>query len=107
MKLIPMHDNIFVQKDKAEERRTPGGVVLPMDAQQAPDTATVIAVGPGRVLPDGTMVVPSVQAGDTILIGRFSGIEVNWGLEKRLVVPWSDVLGVVKDAGVVNVDDNS
>jgi len=96
MKLKPLHDNIFVEKDKAAEQTTPGGIVLPENQNQIPDTATVLAVGEGRVLADGTKVVPTVKEGDTVLLGRFAGIEVNWGLEKRTVVPWSDVLGVVE-----------
>lgn len=103
MKLIPMHDNIFVEKDKAVERRTPGGLVLPEDVQQIPDTATVIAVGSGRELENGGKIVPKVSPGDKILVSRFSGTEVNWGMEKRLIVAWTDILGVVEDSETEDV----
>lgn len=103
MKLIPLHDNIFIERDKTEEKKSPGGIVLPEEAQLTPDTATVIAVGPGRLMESGIKIVPEVKEGDKILIGRFSGTEVNWGLEKRTVMPWGDVLGVVEDFDVVDV----
>lgn len=97
MILKPFHDNVFVEREKQEEKTTPSGLILTADAQNVPDTALVIAVGPGRVLSDGTKVKPAVKVGDRVLIGRFSGIEVTWNDEKRLVVPWGDILGVVKE----------
>jgi len=97
MKLVPFHDNVFVEREEQEEQQTPGGLVLPKNAQDEPDTAIVVSVGPGRLLSNGTMVVPLVKCGDRVLIGRYAGTEVNWGREKRLVIPWSEILGIVED----------
>ena len=96
MKFVPFHDNVFVKRDEPIEKKSPGGVYLPKSEHQIPDTAEVLAVGPGRVLDDGTTVKPSVKPGDKILIGRHSGVDVNWDLERMTVVAWADVLGIVK-----------
>ena len=98
MKLVPFHDNVFVERDKAEEKKSPGGIILTKKAQDRPDTAVVLAVGPGRVLSDGSTVKPSVKKGDRVLIGRFSGTEVSLDGEPKLIVPWGDILGIVKDS---------
>ena len=97
MKLIPFHDNVFVERDKAEEKKSPGGIILTKKAQGIPDTAVVLAVGPGRVLDDGSIVKPGVDIGDRVLIGKFSGTEVNWEEDKCLSVPWGDIIGIVKN----------
>jgi chaperonin GroES len=97
MKLKPCHDNIFVEKDKPEEKKTPGGIVVPTKAQDKPDTATVLAVGPGRETADGKVMKPGVHVGDKIVIGKYAGTEVQWEDESRTIVAWSDVLGIVED----------
>ena len=104
MILEPLHDNVFIERDKSEERKTPGKLVLPKSAQKAPDTAVVIAVGPGRVLDDGTIVKPTVKVGDRILVGRHSGVDVNWEMDRRTVVPWGDILGIVRDEIKKDID---
>jgi len=96
MKFRPLHDNVFVEKDRADEKKTASGIILAKGSQKDPDTAVVIAVGPGRTLDDGTVVIPGVSAGDRVLIGRHSGVNAHYGIEEEvLVVPWGDVLGVV------------
>jgi len=107
MKLIPLHDNVFIERDVVEEKKTPGGIVLPEESQKQPDTATVIAVGEGRILANGTKVVPTVKVGDKILVGPFSGTQVNWELETRIVIPWGDILGVVEDFEVIDTDTDT
>jgi chaperonin GroES len=102
MKLVPFHDNVFVERDEVEEKKSPGGIFLPKKVQDRPDTAVVLAVGPGRVLGDGSMVKPSVKEGDRVLIGRFSGTEVNWDGESKLVVSWGDIMGIVENDVVEN-----
>jgi len=96
MKFKPLHDNVFVERDKADEKKTASGILLPKVSNKAPDTAVVIDVGPGRTLDDGTVVIPGVSAGDRVLIGRHSGVNAHYGIEEEvLVVPWGDILGVV------------
>jgi chaperonin GroES len=85
----PMHDNVVVKRDKAEEKKTPGGIVVPAKNNTNPDTATVIAIGPN--------VSGPIVLGSKVLIGRYSGVDLTEdGVETITVIPWKDILGVVK-----------
>jgi chaperonin GroES len=85
----PLHDNVVVKRDKAEEKKTPGGIVVPAKNNTNPDTATVIAIGPD--------VNGPIDAGSKILIGRFSGCDLTEdGIEIVTIIPWKDILGIVK-----------
>jgi chaperonin GroES len=98
MKFVPCHDNILVERDTPEEKKSPGGVLLPKSAQDRPDTGVVLSVGPGRsVGSDGVIVRPAVAVGDRVSFGSYAGTEVIWGDETHLVVPWSDILGIIED----------
>lgn len=98
MKLKMFHDNVLIERDETEEKKSPGGIVLVKTAQQQPDTGIVLCVGPGRVL-DGTVLKPSVSKGDRVLFGKYAGTELVVGDDKCLVIPWSDILGMVVDDG--------
>ena len=94
----PKHDNILVERAKAKETVTPGGIVKPASAEPADDIAEVLAVGPGRTLSNGDTVAPDVKVGDTIVLARFSGADVKVNGVDYTIVPWCDVLGVVDES---------
>lgn len=95
----PLHDFVLVKRDEAEEEKTPGGLFVPKSHKRVPDTAVVEAVGPGRVLDDGTLLKPEVAVGDVIAISRHSGTDIGWGVggsEIRTVISCQDILGIVE-----------
>lgn len=47
MKLVPLGDRVVLKQLVAEET-TKSGIVLPGQAQEKPQQAEVVAVGPGR-----------------------------------------------------------
>ena len=49
MKLVPLGDRVVLKQLEAEET-TKSGIVLPGNAQEKPQQAEVIAVGPGGVV---------------------------------------------------------
>ena len=75
MKLVPLDDRIVVQRLEAEGT-TEGGIVLPDTAREKPQQAKVVAVGPGRMLDDGSRAGLDVKVGDTVLIGKYQGTEI-------------------------------
>ncbi len=93
MALKPLADRVVVKPVEAEER-TKGGIVLPDTAKDKPQEGEVIAVGPGRVLDDGTRLAPEVKVGDKVIYSKYSGTEVKIEGEEHLVIRESDILAI-------------
>lgn len=94
MKLVPLGDKIVLKQLEAEET-TKSGIVLPGQAQEKPQQAEVIAVGPGGVV-DGKEVKMEVAAGDKVIYSKYSGTEVKLDGEEYIIVKQSDILAIVK-----------
>ena len=95
MKLRPLHDRVIVKRQE-EERRSPGGIVIPDTAKEKPIQGEVIAVGNGKVLDDGRLRPLDVRPGDRILFGKYSGTEVKVDGEELLVLREDDIMAVVE-----------
>lgn len=93
-KVIPLRDYILVDPidEKAE---TAGGIVLPDSAVDKPTKGTVLAVGKGRLLPDGKYVKLDYGVGDNILFRPHGGIEVVVNDTKKKVLRDDEVLGII------------
>ncbi len=93
-KITPLGDRVLVKPLEREEI-SKGGIVLPDTAKEKPQEGTVLAVGSGRVLEDGTKVPMEVKAGDRVLYGKYAGTEIKIGDEEHLILSERDILGVV------------
>ncbi len=93
MNLKPLGDRIIVEVLE-EEAKTASGIVLPDTAQEKPQRAKVLAVGPGR-WEDGKLVPLDVEVGDEIVYSKYGGTEVKLGIEEYLILRESDVLAKV------------
>ena len=98
MKLRPLHDRILVRRLEAEES-VKGGIIIPDTAKEKPQEGVVIAVGNGKILENGTRLEMSVNEGDHILFGKYSGTEVKIEGEELLILKEDDVLAVTEGAG--------
>ena len=94
MKLVPLGDRVVLKQLEAEET-TKSGIVLPGQAQEQPQQAEVIAVGPGGVV-DGKEVKMEVTVGDKVIYSKYSGTEVKLDGEEYIIVKQSDILAIVK-----------
>ena len=94
MKLVPLGDRVVLKQLEAEET-TKSGIVLPEQAQEKPQQAEVIAVGPGGVV-DGKEVKMEVTVGDKVIYSKYSGTEVKLDGEEYIIVKQSDILAIVK-----------
>ena len=94
MKLVPLGDRVVLKQLEAEEP-TKSGIVLPGQAQEKPQQAEVIAVGPGGVV-DGKEVKMEVAVGDKVIYSKYAGTEVKLENEEYIIVKQSDILAVVK-----------
>ncbi len=95
MKIRPLQDRIIVKR-VAEEEKTKGGIIIPDTAKEKPIEGTVIAVGNGKVLENGTVRALDVKAGDRILFTKYAGTEVKLDGEEHLMIREEDILGVVE-----------
>lgn len=98
MKLKPIGDRLIVRRSEAQEK-TAGGILLPDSAKNKPQRGKVLAVGPGRVLKDGTRRSLQVKEGDTILFTAWAGDEFREGRsgDAILVMREEDVLAVLDE----------
>jgi chaperonin GroES len=99
MMIRPLHDRILAQR-LAEQDRTSGGLFIPDNAKEKPLEATVIAVGSGKLLANGTIQPIAVKAGDKILIAKYSGSDVKLVGKDHIIVREDDVLGVLEEGSL-------
>jgi len=85
----PINDRVVVKPAQAEEK-TKGGIIIPDTAKEKPQKGKVIAVGPGK---DGNLM--TVQTGDTVLYGKYSGQELNYEGNDYLIMREDDILVVL------------
>ena len=93
LKLSPLGDKVVLKQLEAEET-TKSGIVLPGQAQEKPQQAEVIAVGPGGVV-DGKEVKMQVSVGDKVIYSKYAGTEVKLGDEEFIVVRQNDIVAIV------------
>lgn len=93
--LKPLGDRVILEVAQ-EEEKTVGGIVLASAAKEKPQTGTVIAVGEGRVLDNGTKVPAEVKEGDTVMFEKYSGTEVKYEGKEYLIVAGKDIIAVVE-----------
>ena len=90
----PLEDRIVV-RPMAAEQVTSSGLVIPDTAQEKPQEAEVIAVGPGRVDDKGTRIPVDVAVGDMVIFSKYGGTELKYNGEEYLVLSARDVLAIV------------
>ncbi len=94
MTIKPLLDRVVLKSAKAEEK-TKSGIVLAASAQEKPQFANVVAVGPGGVV-DGKEVTMYVKVGDKVITNQYSGTNVKLDNEEYTIVKQSDILAVVE-----------
>ena len=94
----PLHDRVLIRRLDGDEK-TAGGIIIPDTAKEKPMEGEVIAVGPGARDDNGKIAPLDVQAGDTVLFGKWSGTEVKLDGEDLLIMKESDIMGVIEAAG--------
>ena len=95
MKLAPLGDRVVLKQLEAEET-TKSGIVLPGNAQEKPQQAEIIAVGPGGIV-DGREVEMQVAVGDKVIYSKYAGTEVKLDGEEFIVVRQNDIVAKVVD----------
>ena len=95
MTIKPLADKVVVKKLQAEET-TKSGIILSSGAQQKPQIAVIIAVGPGGVV-DGNEIKMEVQVGQKVIIRDYAGTNVKLDGEEYIIVRQDDIAAIVED----------
>lgn len=95
MKVRPLGDRILIRRIE-EDDQVSGGIIIPDTAKEKPQQADVVAVGPGRKTDEGEVIKPELKPGLRVLIGKYSGNEIEIDGEELVIVNESDVLGIVE-----------
>lgn len=95
MTIKPLADRVVLKMLEAEET-TKSGIILSSKAQEKPQVAEVIAVGPGGVV-DGKEIKMEVAVGDRVLASKYAGTEVKLDGEEYRILSQSDILAKVVD----------
>ena len=94
MKLRPLADRVIVKRIESETK-TASGIVIPDAAAEKPDQGEVLAVGPGKRNDKGELIALTVQIGDRVLFGKYSGQTVKVDGDELLVMKEDDLFAVV------------
>ena len=94
LKIRPLGGKVLVRRLEAEER-TSGGIVLPDAAKEKPQRGTVLAVGDGKLLDDGTRAKFQVSKGNEVLFTSYAGTEITVGGEELMLMDESDILAIL------------
>jgi chaperonin GroES len=96
MQLRPLSDKVIV-KALPKEEMTKAGIILPETVgKERPEQGEVIAVGPGRLLDNGSRAAMSLKVGDKVVFKKYSPDEVKLGEVEYLVISESDVMAVIE-----------
>ena len=95
MTIKPLADREVLKSVEAEEK-TKTGILLTASAQEKPQIAEVVAIGPGARDDKGEIIPMEVSVGDKVIAAKYAGTEVKFDGVEYTIVKQSDILAVVK-----------
>ncbi len=93
---IPLGDKIVILPQE-EGEQTYGNIVVPDMGKEKPEMGTVLAVGPGRISTDGTLIPNKIKVGQTIMVPKFGAQTAVVENETYVIASENDVLGIIKN----------
>ena len=99
MNLKPLGDRLVVEHVEQADKSA-GGVFLPDTAKEKPQEGSVLAIGSGRTLDNGTKLAMDVKVGDKIIYSKYCGSEIKIEGKEYLIISEKDVLAVFSDSKV-------
>lgn len=94
MNFKPLGNRVLLQRDEAQDEKvlSSGLVLLTTDR---PQTATVVAVGDGQVTETGAVLPMHVTVGSRVVLGKYSGYDLNLDGGVYTILAETDILGVL------------
>ena len=96
MAIQPLGNRIVAERIE-EDVQFSGSIIIPDSAKEKGQTAKIIATGPGSKKDDGTIVPLDVKAGETVMVGKFGGTEINVDGKELVILTEDDILGVIEN----------
>ena len=93
-KIRPLGEKVLIKRLEAEQT-TKGGIVLPDTAKEKPQTGTVLAVGDGKLMNDGTRAAFQVKVGQKVIFSSYAGTEIKVAGEENMLMDESDILAIL------------
>ena len=93
--IIPLGDKIVILPQEEGEQMY-GNIIVPDAGQEKPEMGTVLAVGPGRISTDGTLIPNKIEVGVTVMVPKFGAQVVTLENETYIMASENDVLGIIK-----------
>ena len=94
MKIKPLGDNVLIRQKKADDV-TSFGLVLPEKDEKKPE-GEVIAVGPGKLLENGSRAPLEIKVGDRVVLKSWGGEKVEIDKEEYKIVSADEILAVIE-----------
>lgn len=91
----PLNDRVLI-KMVALDETTKSGIILSASAQEKPQIAEVVEVGPGGVDENGKEIKMQVKKGDKVITSKYSGTEVKYEGVEYKIVNQDDILAIVE-----------
>ncbi|MCP3683070.1 MAG: co-chaperone GroES [bacterium] len=95
MNLKPLSNRVVLKVVHTEEV-SEGGIYMPEEARERPQQGIVVASGPGKHTIYGSILKMSVNIGDTVLYGKYTGTEIAGEDGSYLMMSEDDILGIVQ-----------
>lgn len=86
----PLGSRVVIKRSEVQEK-TASGIILTGQAKERPQTAEVIAVGPGT---EEEKI--EVKVGDTVIYSQYAGTDVKYLGEEYIIVSQRDILAIVE-----------
>jgi chaperonin GroES len=93
--LKPLGSNVLIKPTPREEM-TKSGIVLPDTAKERPQEGSVLAVGTGRTLDNGSKEEIEVAVGQKVLFQKYAGTEFKLDDDELLILKHADILAIVE-----------
>ena len=91
-KIKPLYDRVLIKRIEINDK-TPGGIIIPDAAKDKAQTGQVVAIGAGRLSPEGKAIPMQVKVGDVVYFGKYSGTEAG---DDYLIIREEELLGTVQ-----------
>ncbi|MEK7648020.1 MAG: co-chaperone GroES [Patescibacteria group bacterium] len=97
MKLVPLNDHVIVRAVDAKEQASASGIIIPdTSSKERPQQGEVVAVGPGKMLENGTRAAMGVSVGQRVVFKKYAPDEVKIERDELLVISESDIIAVIE-----------